>query len=282
MDCDKKESRAYAHSLDDIASTAASSTMASPIRMLRQLTPTLPSMLPSLSQTSDTDEARKVRVRQRIEALVSHEDYGHGHTPKAVIPNPFGWISLCDILSLPDFKTFMQHIVTHEQAVEALHHSEVVQLSGDGKRIRTRNSARKAVALLPTAAQLLADESSKPVEIVLQPPLDFENVADEDLTVAFHIEPAMHVSGKKGAKSKKYDDEILSRPFEGEAKPRLRPAAIAQSAAGHHRVHAQKMGLSSYDWVTCEMEYSNNSDMAAWVRLSDDAFPSPAANTLQW
>jgi hypothetical protein len=155
---------------------------------------------------------------------------------------PFGWVHLNDVVQFPELQ---QLDATVEAVAWALRGSWVVQLSGDSRRLRARVDAwwASGVAWAPLLTAMPPTCAGKPAELAPEGPA-LADVPDEDLTIAASVEwrPKQKEKNRQGSAP-------LRLPFDSEVAPAL------------------------------EEEPSSG---VAWLRFSDDGYPSAASSILQW
>jgi len=225
----------------------------------------------------------------------------------------FGWVRIADVLSLAGVR---QTQASAEDVAAAVKTSNLIQASGDLRQIRARNPASWA-AFAPRSTSESAGAYS-PISATQAEFVPEVDVADEDLTIAACIDPAAPRASKEGSPWPCVE-WLTAEPFVAEpcldwllsddqppkdedigepSSPGVTPAAVPyQGAQGTRsrrrrpRRRSSKQQAVALDWDLPASDPDADLDLAssafsptssAWLRLSDDAYPSAAGSLLQW
>jgi len=253
-------------SMESDASTAASSIMHSPLGGPGELTPDASWAFGELGAAlaileAPTDPVGTLEQAQRqIEWIFSAESLKHNKLLKAKM-DCFGWVRLVDVLNLYSMR---QVKVSELEAVTASKTSRIIQLSGDSRRIRSRDPEQWLGARLW--------ERQAPIEVPsLAPEVE---VADEDVTIAAHITDLAQ--------------EVVTQPLSAlwlSSEPNTTlclDALLFEEDFMEGKASKGKGARKNKKNEKDAYESEETPTMAAWMRTSDDGYFTAAASLLQW
>jgi len=209
------------------------------------------SLGPALASLEHDDEAeftpkqaKELQLQRRLEWYFSAENLCGDFWLRSRMDR-FGWVPLTELVALPGLEE-----VPVSEALAALQHSTLVQISGDFRRVRAGNPAVWA-AFAPRPEEATNLSSSPASRPSLEPEVD---VADEDLTIAAHLEA---------------DDA---------------PKRHRRTRRGRRHGAQKKSAQTAQEFAPWALETDGFDDygFGAWIRESDDSYAMPAASMMGW
>jgi len=286
--------------VDDLPSTAASSVMHSPNAgpegvpahdkmELADLGPALAVLHPNVRVVAADGQPDLKQIKEQVERYFAAENLYHDMFLRSLM-TPLGWVHLNDVVQFPELR---QLGATLENAASALRDSWVVQLSGDSRRVRARVDAWRACCMawaplvppLPLLGSLSGTSAGGGAarHLAFVPEVD---VADEDLTIAATVEAPEQKPATPGApgqlpqsKHRRRRAKPVSRTGAGAAAPPQSQQRWGDSPRRAARQGSAPLHLALDSDIAATSESPTS---AAWLRVSDDAYPSAAASMLQW
>jgi len=244
--------------------------------------------------SSDQEEhVQELQLQQRIEWYLSAENLCHDHYLRSRM-DELGWVQLGDILQAAGLSSLSTNV---EDAGTALKASQHVQVSEDFKKVRAVDPMLQA-AFAPRDMQ----ESTSPLSprSAVQPECCTEADVDNSL-----LSPSIHVialgpASKEGGElpcvqwltsepcvSEECLEWLVSEPDPDEYAPTFwRPDNLdcqrREKITQRRLTQETEVGLELF-WVDSDSDAPPMSpSSAAWMRLSDDAYPCAAASLLGW